>query len=195
MKSKIITSVRLSGSGHEYQKKYLRMSKKIALLFVLFCVLSCKCKKAAAQTTAAITSECPKDGTCTIQLSRNKSMVVKKDEFGSVFYTLEESTSKSVVQYTYKRTVKGDIQDANYREEVVFEIDNNAENLHFSDAALENTQFLFGRFCFCRGQTGYYKINQGKLTVSKKVNEKEVDLNFKTDEVPQIIHHVGFSIK
>lgn len=169
--------------------------RKIALLLVLLSVLSCKCKKVAAQTTAVITSECPKDGTCTIQLSRNKSMVVKKDEFGSVFYTLEESTSKSVVQYTYKKTVKGDIQDANYREEIIFEIDNDTENINLSDVALENTQLIFGRFCFCRGQTGYYKINQGKLTVTKNANEKVVDLNFKTDSVPQIIHHVAFSIK
>ena len=191
MKSKIITSVRLAGSGHEYQK-HLRMSKKIALIFVLFSLLSCKCKKATTQATATITSECPKDGTCTIQLSKNKSMVVKQDEFGSVFYTLEESTSKSVVQYTYKRTVKGDIQDANYREEVVFEIDNKSENLHVSDAALENNQLLFGRFCFCRGQTGYYKINQGNLTVN---NGKVVDLSFKTDQVPQIIKHITLTIK
>jgi len=118
-------------------------------------------------------------------------MVVKNDEFGSVFYTLEESASKSVVQYSYKRIVKGDIQDANYREEVVFEIDNINENLHISDAALQNKQLLFGRFCFCRGQTGYYKINQGNLTVT---NGKVVDLSFKTDQVPQIINHITFSI-
>jgi hypothetical protein len=165
--------------------------KKIALLFVVLSMLSCQCKKAATQqTTANVTSECPKDGTCTIEVSPNKSIVVKKDEFGSVFYTLEESTSKKVIKYTYKRTVKGDIQDANYREEIIFELDSETENLELSDAALEKTQLLFGRFCFCRGQTGNYKINQGKLTVTKN----SIDLNFKTDQVPQIIKHVAFSI-
>lgn len=169
--------------------------KKVALLIVILSIFSCKCKKTAAQTTTVITSECPKDGTCSVQLSKNKSMVMKKDEFGSMYYTLEESTSKSVVQYSYNRTVKGDIQDANYREEVVFEIDNDTENINLSDAALQNTQLLFGRFCFCRGQTGYYQINQGKLNITKSTNEKTIDLNFKIDVVPQIIHHVSFSIK
>ncbi|WP_298222507.1 hypothetical protein [Flavobacterium sp.] len=170
--------------------------RNLALLFVLFSVLSCNCKKAALQTaTLSAASECPKDGTCNIQLLKNKTIAVKKDEFGSVFYTLEESTSKSVVQYTYKRTVKGDIQDANYREEIIFEIDNKTENLNLSDVALADTQLLFGRFCFCRGQTGYYAINQGKLSVNKNSNDTVVDLNFKTDQVPQIIHHIAFSIK
>ena len=192
MKSKIIASVRRTGSGHEHQKKYLRVSKKIALFLVLINLLSCTCRKAEAQPKVSVMSKCPKDGTCSIKFLKNKSMIVKQDEFGSVFYTLEESTSKSVVQYTYKRKVKGDLQDANYREEIIFEMDNKSKNLHISDAALENKQLLFGRFCFCRGQTGYYKITQGNLTVT---NRKVVDLNFKTDQVPQVIKHVAFSIK
>lgn len=167
--------------------------RKIALLFVLFSVLSCKCKKATTQqTTVSITSECPKDGTCTVQLIKNKSIVVKKDEFGSTYYTLEDSDSKNVIQYTYKRTVKGDLQDANYREEIIFELNNQTDNLTLSDAALESTQLLFGRFCFCRGQTGNYKINQGNLTVT---DGKVIDLNFKTNEVPQIISHVTILMK
>ena len=171
------------------------MSKKIVLLFVVMSVLSCNCKKATAQQkTATLTSECPKDGTCTIKIIKNKSIVIKKDEFGSVFYTLEGSTSKKVVQYTYNRTVKGDIQDANYREEVIFELDNKAKNINLSDVALENTKLLFGRFCFCRGQTGNYTINQGKLTVTRSGKRKKVDLNFTTDKVPQVIKHIAFSM-
>lgn len=167
--------------------------RKIAILLVFFSVMSCNCKKATTQkTTVSITSECPKDGTCTVQLIKNKSIVVKKDEFGSIFYTLEDSDSKNVVQYTYKKTVKGDLQDANYREEIIFELNNQTDNLTLSDAALESTQLLFGRFCFCRGQTGNYKINQGNLTVT---DGNVIDLNFKTNEVPQIISHVSFLMK
>lgn len=167
--------------------------RKIAILLVFFSVMSCNCKKATIQKTAvSITSECPKDGTCTVQLIKNKSIVVKKDEFGSIFYTLEDSDSKNVVQYTYKKTVKGDLQDANYREEIIFELNNQTDNLTLSDAALESTQLLFGRFCFCRGQTGNYKINQGNLTVT---DGNVIDLNFKTNEVPQIISHVSFLMK
>jgi hypothetical protein len=167
--------------------------RKIALLLVFFSVMSCKCKKATTQKTAvSITSQCPKDGTCSVQLLKNKSIVVKKDEFGSTFYTLEDSDSKNVVQYTYNRTVKGDLQDANYREEIIFELNNQTDNLTLSDAALESTQLLFGRFCFCRGQTGNYKINQGHLTVT---DGKVIDLNFKTNEVPQIINHVTLLMK
>ena len=41
MKSKIIPSVRLLGSGHEFQLETTRMSKKYLLLFVLFVSVSC----------------------------------------------------------------------------------------------------------------------------------------------------------
>jgi len=171
----------------------LRVTKKAILLFALISLASCQCKKNTTPAEAvAITSECPKDGTCSVKLLKDKSIAVKKDEFGRLYYTLEESTSKNVVHYIYKRTVKGDLQDASYREEIVFEIDAKSENLHIADAALENKQLLFGRFCFCRGQTGYYKINHGNLTVT---NGKIVDLNFKTDEVPQIIKHITVAIK
>lgn len=45
MKSKIIASVRLSGSGHEYQQKYFRMSKRIILFCCVLLIVSCKSKK------------------------------------------------------------------------------------------------------------------------------------------------------
>lgn len=166
--------------------------KKLVLLLSVLSLASCQCKKAAVQaTTANLTSECPKEGTCTIELMKNKSMVVKQDEFGSLFYNLEDNASKTVVKYIYKKTVKGDIQDANYREEVIFELDNTAKTVTVSDAGLQDNQLLFGRFCFCRGQTGYYKINQGKLTI----DSGKAELNFKTDQVPQIIKRITFDLK
>ncbi|NHM06605.1 hypothetical protein G4D82_05180 [Flavobacterium sp. CYK-4] len=166
--------------------------KKLVLVLVVLSLASCQCKKASVQATAAtLSSECPKDGTCKIEIIQNKRMLVKQDEFGSLFYTLEENSSKNVVKYVYNRTVKGDIQDANYREEVVFELDNNNKTTNAVDASLQNHQLLFGRFCFCRGQTGYYKINQGNLSV----NNNKIELNFKTDQVPQIIKKVAFDLK
>lgn len=166
--------------------------RKIVLFLAVLSLASCQCKKAIAQAnSASLTSECPKEGTCKIELLKNKSMVVKQDEFGSLFYNLEDNNSKTVVKYVYNKTVKGDIQDANYREEVIFEISNDTGNLHVSDAALQNNQVLFGRFCFCRGQTGYYKISQGNLTV----NNNKAALDFKTDQVPQIIKQVNFDLK
>ncbi|MCF6128877.1 hypothetical protein L1S35_04280 [Flavobacterium sp. AS60] len=54
MKSKIITSVRLSGSGHEYQQRYLRMSKRIILFCCVLLIVACKSKKAAVENNITL---------------------------------------------------------------------------------------------------------------------------------------------
>ena len=51
MKSKIITSVRLAGSGHEYQKKYRGMSKKVYIAFsFVIAICSLNAQNAATKT-------------------------------------------------------------------------------------------------------------------------------------------------
>jgi hypothetical protein len=206
MKSKIITSVRHAGSSHDpsaselakqYIKRYSRMSKKPLLIAALLILASCSCKKNTTALSASLLSECPKDGDCKIELFDGKTMVVKTTDTGSLYYELEENASKKVLKYTYNRKVKGNIQDASYREEVIFELNGNEEKSTFVDNSLQDTQLLFGRFCYCKGQTGYYKIDSGSLTVSKdkETTTTQINLNFKTEKVPQIIKAIAISIK
>ena len=56
MKSNIISSVRLKGSGHEYQNKYLAMSKISKIIFAIltvsiFTMTSCRDTKSKTETT------------------------------------------------------------------------------------------------------------------------------------------------
>jgi len=167
------------------------MKKLILCAAVLF--LSCASKKTnGIQKPVALQleSECPKAGTCSIEVFENKKMQVNLDEFGSVYYQLEEDLQKKVVKYVYSKTVKGDIQDAGYREEIVFELDN-FENQNYEDADLQKTQLLFGRFCYCKGQTGNYKVTSGNLSIQNK----KASLSFTISEVPQLIKNITFAIK
>jgi len=197
MKSKTITSVRLAGSSHDHQKPDSRMSKKVSLFIMLLIMASCGSKKSTTVLSASLTSACPKDGDCKVEVFDRKGMVPKTTETGGLHYELEESTSKKVVKYTYNRKVKGDIQDASYREEIVFEISDNNDQSVFTDESLQDTQLLFGRFCYCKGQTGYYKIDSGSLRISKNPESKttEVDLSFKSKKVPQVIEKIAIAIK
>jgi hypothetical protein len=170
--------------------------KTISCLAALFCLLACSTQKQVAQPEIAqLTSDCPKDGVCNVELLDHKSILIKKDDFGRLIYSLEENATKKVVKFTFTKKAKGNIQDGSYSEEVIFEMNSIAENTTLSDASLENTQLLFGRFCYCKGQTGYYKISKGTLTISSESNLKTVALDFKTTEVPQIINHIAFTIK
>jgi|SRR6218665_132656 len=135
-------------------------------------------------------SECPSDGNCTIEVFKETKLVVKQDEFGQNYYEKEHDSGKKVIKYSYSRKVKGGIQDAGYREEVVFEL-GHFENQKYVDSNIQQTKMLFGRFCFCKGQTGNYKVTNGALSIQ----DQTATLNFTISEVPQIIKNISFAIK
>jgi hypothetical protein len=54
---------------------------------------------------------------------------------------------------------------------------------------------LFGRFCFCKGQTGYYKVEQGTLNLIYKKNVVDFTLDFTVTKVPQIIKSIKATVK
>ena len=167
------------------------MKRTIGLLFIS-ALFSCATKKPAAPiSTATLQSECPKAGTCNVQFLKNKSMVLASEDNRNS-YTLIDDPEKNVIVFTYSKTVKGNLQDAGYREEVIFETSQTLSELNLNDADLQKAKMLFGRFCYCKGQTGYYKVRNGKMTVDFNNN---LFSNFKVSEVPQIITEIHLSLK
>lgn len=166
-----------------------------ALLFS-FCCTNKEVIKKEEDTKIVLktASPCPSDGLCTTEILKNKSLVIKTDEFGSTYTQTIDSETTSVIVYQYNRTVKGDLQDAGYKEEVIFEINNNTEELNLTGQELQQTKMLFGRFCFCRGQTGYYKVEEGQLKLKKTNNNLTLNLDFTITKVPQIIKTITTSI-
>jgi hypothetical protein len=50
---------------------------------------------------------------------------------------------------------------------------------------------LFGRFCYCKGQAGNFKVKNGNL----KITKDKIDLDFEIKEVPQIIKNISIRLK
>lgn len=171
--------------------------KKISLFALLLIVASCVTKKNVTVIKASLSSQCPKYGDCKVEVFDGKSMVLKVTEIGDLYYELEDNAAVKVLKYTYNKKVKGDIQDASYREELIFELSSNKENARFIDGSLQDAKLLFGRFCYCKGQTGYYKIDSGSLSISKNkaLETTEINLAFKTEKVPQVIEAIAISLK
>ena len=147
------------------------------------------------ENTISIETICPEDGKCSIEIFKNKSLTVLSDQFGSIYTQQLDSPETSVIVYQYDRNVPKDLQDAHYREEIIFEISNSTSSLTLKDKDIQITKMLFGRFCFCRGQTGYYKVENGVLNLSQKEDEINLNLNFKINEVPQKIQTINVTIK
>lgn len=176
---------------------------KTLLLFSLsLFVSSCSCKKSTVDNqetnmakTTTLQSDCPTDGKCTVEIFPNKSMNIQTDGTGAIYNQLIDSNETSVIVYQYNRDVPEGLQDGNYREEIIFEIKNSETNLVTSGSDLQQTKMLFGRFCFCRGQTGYYKVTDGNLNLTQKDKSITFNLSFTINEVPQIIKTIQASIQ
>lgn len=175
--------------------------RKLLIIPFLTLITACNCQKKVSDNPSEIkkdeivtNSTCPSDGKCTIEVIKNKSLEVKLDEFGSTYYNLIDNMNTSVVLYRYNKNVEEGLQDASYKEEIIFEINNNEKQLSFSDKDLQKTKMIFGRICFCRGQTGYYTVTSGKLFLENQKENIKLDLSFKISEVPQIINSLNYTI-
>ncbi|MBC7641851.1 MAG: hypothetical protein H7174_05860 [Flavobacterium sp.] len=161
--------------------------KILILSFIL--ISSCIPKKKFLESEFSnIVYNCPNNGNCDLEILENKSLLLNHD-LGKLNYKLIDNKNKTVVRYQYSKDLDKSVVDGGYREEIIFEINSKNTDNKIFDVDLQKTKMLFGRFCFCRGQTGFYKIINGNLKIKKgkKLNFK---LNFKINEVPQIVNEI-----
>ena len=163
------------------------------VFYLIICLVSCKTK---SELTSTITTEvanmvCPEDGTCSFEVLKNKTLLIKTDNLGSIYPEMIDG-NHSVLKFEYKKHGNANYADSGYREEVFIELDTN--NLEVETTDLKGRKLFFARWCYCKGQTGYYKINQGKLLVTKIDNINfQLHLSFKIEEVPQIINEINYT--
>lgn len=140
-------------------------------------------------------NSCPEDGICTIEILRNKKLDIKKDELNHIYFQEIDNNQTSIVKFQYQRNNEKGYADGNYREEVIFEINNSDTLLKLLDKDIQKTKMLFGRHCYCKGQAGYFNVNQGNLSLTKENGEYKLSLDFTISEVPQIISAINISVK
>jgi hypothetical protein len=164
--------------------------KRIGVVLLAF-VLACSPMKTAWQpNTVSLIGDCPKQANCTIELLPNKSLIVETSAYG-LKYSLADQTGMNVVIFKFDKIIKGDLQDAGYREEIVFEYDGK-RNIDLTDSQLQTSKMLFGRFCYCKGQTGYYRVKKGRLSIDQNARAK---LDLTISEVPQLTKQIQFALK
>ena len=168
--------------------------RKFILLFLVGFLFSCSAQQTISDFTPKLTSECPIDGSCEIEILKNKQLVLLYDDFGGMYYDIKDQEGTTVLHYQYNKTTQANIQDGHYREDLIFEIKNSDKSLNLTDTALQQTKLIFGRHCFCKGQTGYFKLEKGALILEEKNNTFELKINFSTEKVPQIINQITAKI-
>ena len=142
--------------------------KKVIMLVLVGLLFSCKAQKNTSATPAIISSECPIDGKCNIEILKNKQLILLYDDLGGMYYDIKNNEGTTVIHFQYNKTEQANLQDNHYREDIIFEIVNSNQSLSLTDLELTQTKLIFGRHCFCKGQTGYFKIEKGSLILSQK---------------------------
>ena len=171
---------------------------RLILTFSLLLILkSCKVvPEVNSEVSKEISSlTCPVEGTCKLEVIKNSHLEIKTDEFGILYPQIDDGLFM-VLKFEYIRNEIPETADSGYRELIFLQLNPEQMEMEIQNKNLSTVNLLFARLCFCRGQTGYYKINMGRLSV-KKIQDKTylVDLEFKTDEVPQVINHISETFK
>lgn len=131
------------------------------------------------------------NGSRKLYLLKNKKLEVTQNE-GYISYRVIDNDKTNVVYYVYAINQDQVAYDGGYREEVLFEIPNEVLETKYIDRELQNAKMIFGRYCFCRGKTGVYKITQGNLHLNLTKKETRFELDFKINEVPQVTEKIKF---
>lgn len=162
-------------------------------LCLLICLLSCKAKSdlSTAVTKQANSTSCPENGNCSYDILKNKTIQIKTDNLGSMYPEIIGG-SGLVLKFEYKKSTNTEYEDSSYREEIFIELDEN--RLEFVTDNFKQEKLFFARWCYCKGQTGYYKIQQGKLAVTKINKETyQLQLSFNIEKLPQITETISYA--
>ncbi|MEW7290402.1 hypothetical protein ABW637_07565 [Aquimarina sp. 2304DJ70-9] len=169
---------------------------------VLICISACKTSNAVDSSekisenvdNQKIQKYCPNDGDCSIKLHKNSSLILKKDTTDALYPVIEEG-GHTVVVFEFSRKGAEGTADGDYSETIHFEIKEITENLTVEGEKLAEVNMLFGKQCFCRGEAGFYKVNDGNLILQKSNNEITIDLLINLTEVSHRITRVKEKIK
>ncbi|AWH84635.1 hypothetical protein HYN59_05655 [Flavobacterium album] len=143
--------------------------KKFILALLPFLLIACASKKGATafiDGEHTIESWCPPEGDCKFEIMKDKSLIIKTDGTGKLYYLVNDTPGRIVAKYVYIKK-SGAYQDDGYREEIIFETDARLSDLVVGNN-IKNTKMLFGVHCFCREKAGFYKVNEGTVSYSNE---------------------------
>ena len=129
---------------------------------------------------------CPEGGDCAFEVFQESSLSLKTDQTGASYPEIETGQNV-VVRYHFKKDPDPDALDSSHSEYLYFEIPAGRVEMAIKDADLQQVKMLFGRVCFCKGETGYFPVRKGNLFVYQNNGDLLVRGEFSVSKVPQIL--------
>ncbi len=139
-------------------------------------------------------TNCIENAKCSIEIIPNSILTVKDDEFKNTYIEIEKGDN-TVIKYQLKKNNIPNTADSNYSELLYIEIDNRNKSIILKDNQLQQVKMIYGRLCYCKGTSGYFKVKKGQLELVLKKNELTLITNFSVDNIPQIITQIHEKIR
>lgn len=171
--------------------------KLFSYIFILVLFISCSSHKQNLKHLPvgfSTPSFCPENGTCTLEIIKNKSVIIK-NSFGDTFPEFIDS-NKLILKFQYLRHPIPNTQDSAYKEIILIELNSDLNELDFSSINFENATIYFGRLCFCRGQNGYFKVTKGNLSIIQyDAKNFNLEFDFIFQDVPHVVNSINQSFE
>lgn len=161
-------------------------------------LFSCKSSKSSDNKTIqevnSISSVCAEEGDCAFVFHKNSSLVILEDTTGQIYPVIEQGEN-IVIEFTY--AVKGPegTMDGDYSETVHFEITGREDKLNLTNEELGNIKMLFGKHCFCKGEAGYYMVEEGEILLENKNDSFYLNLNLVINQVSHKVNNITHRFK
>ncbi len=169
--------------------------RKIFMTGISLWLFSCDTAKTIPANADKIvfTAGCQAGVTCTGTIRQSTHIEISANEEEAYNYKLAEDDNTSVFILSFDRDIPKNVQDGQYREELVFEVPKGKMPVRMKLDV--SSKAVFGRFCYCKGSTGYYPINSGQLDIQMEGGQIKGHVSFQITKVPQVWKEASFLIQ
>lgn len=159
------------------------------MLFAIVMGCSSTKEQAAKDPIPPPRINCPEGGDCTFEVLQKSSLSLKNDQTGASYPEIEAGENV-VVRYHFQKDSEPDAVDGSYSEYLYFEIPPGRVEMSIQDSDLQKVKMMYGRICFCKGESGYFPVRKGKLFVYQNEGDLLVRASFSVPKIPQIIEEI-----
>lgn len=173
--------------------------KNFYVLFIILTLTGCKSKRLNSsleklnEKHMVSLANCIDNAKCTLEIIPKTNLLIKEDEFQNIYIEFEKGNN-TVIKYELKKNNLPNVADSHYSELLFLEIDNYNKSLYLKNEELQQVKMIYGRLCYCKGTSGYFKVNSGYLELELIKNQLSLDVKFEVENIPQIVTEIHENI-
>jgi len=173
--------------------------KYIRLFILVLSVVGCKSSQINTsleelnEKQTVILSNCIDDAVCNIEIIPKSNLLIKEDEFKNTYIEFEKGNN-TIIKYQLKKNELPNTADSHYSEIIYLEIDNYNKSIYLKNEELQQVKMIYGRLCYCKGSSGYFKVKKGSLELILSKNKLSLNTNFNVENIPQIVSQINENI-